>query len=338
MNPWDARVFIIGEAGVNHNGDAKLALQLVDAAADAGCDAVKFQTFKAEALVTRSARMADYQQANTGVSESQFDMLKRLELPEDLHRTLQQRAAERGILMFSTAFDLASIDFLATLDLPVWKIPSGEITNLPYLERIAARRQPVLLSTGMATLGDVDAALQVLLANGCTREQVCVLHCNTEYPTPLADVNLRAMARMGEALGTAFGYSDHTEGISVATAAVALGARAIEKHFTLDRNLPGPDHVASLEPPALAAMVRAIRDVEQALGDGIKKPTPSEAKNRDIARKSIVAATAIRAGERLGEHNLAVKRPGSGVSPMRWHEMLGRIATRDYAPDDAIEP
>lgn len=338
MTPWDEKVFVIGEAGVNHNGDLSLALQLVDAAAEAGCDAVKFQTFKAEALVTRAARMADYQQANTGRSETQFEMLKRLELSEEAHHRLLAHAASRGILLFSTAFDMGSVDFLVGLDFPVWKIPSGEITNLPYLERIGRQHKPVLLSTGMATLGDVDEALQVLLTQGCRREQVCVLHCNTEYPTPYGDVNLRAMVTMGQALGVACGYSDHTPGIAIPAAAVALGARAIEKHFTMDRTLPGPDHVASLEPGELAAMVAAIRQVEQGLGDGIKRPSASEAKNRAIARKSIVAAVPIAAGEVLGEHNLAVKRPGTGVSPMRWHEVVGRVARRAYEADEPIEP
>ena len=338
MTPWDDRVFIIGEAGVNHNGDLAMALALVDAAAQAGCDAVKFQTFRAEALVTRAARMADYQQANTGRTESQFDMLKRLELSPEAHHRLMAHAAARGIMLFSTAFDMASVEFLAGLDFPLWKIPSGEITNLPYLERIARERKPVVLSTGMATLSEVDAALQVLLQHGCTRESVCVLHCNTEYPTPFGDVNLRAMATMGAALGTAYGYSDHTPGVAIPAAAVALGARVIEKHFTLDRTLPGPDHVASLEPAELAAMVDAIRHVEQALGDGIKRPSASEEKNRAIARKSIVASAPIAAGELLGEHNLAVKRPGTGVSPMRWHEIVGRRASRAYAADEPIDP
>lgn len=338
MTPWDQKVFVIGEAGVNHNGDLAMALRLVDAAADAGCDAVKFQTFRAEALVTRAARMADYQQTNTGRAETQFEMLKRLELSQEAHHKLLAHAAKRGILLFSTAFDLDSVEFLASLKLPLWKIPSGEITNLPYLERIGRQRQPVILSTGMANLAEAAQALDVLLAQGCTREQVCVLHCNTEYPTPFEDVNLRAMARMGEALGTAFGYSDHTSGIAIACGAVALGARCIEKHFTLDRKLPGPDHVASLEPAELAAMVAGIRAVEAGLGDGIKRPSPSEARNVAVARKSIVAARAIAAGELLDEENLTVKRPGTGISPMRWHEVVGRRAHRDYAADEPIEP
>lgn len=336
--PWQDRVFVIGEAGVNHNGDLALALGLIDAAADAGCDAVKFQTFRADALVTRAARMADYQQVNTGRSESQFDMLRRLELDEAMHHRLVAHANARGIRLFSTAFDLASVELLASLELGLWKVPSGEITNLPYLERIAREGDPVIVSTGMATLGEVDAALRTFLDAGLARGQLCVLHCNTEYPTPFADVNLRAMVSMRDAFGMAVGYSDHTQGIAIAAAAVALGARVIEKHFTLDRTLPGPDHVASLEPGELKAMVRGIRNVELALGDGVKRPMPSELPNRDIARKSIVAAVDIRAGEPLTPGNITTKRPGSGMSPMRWHEVVGTLAHRDYAADEPIEP
>ncbi|WP_148717325.1 N-acetylneuraminate synthase [Chitinolyticbacter meiyuanensis] len=336
MTPWQDRVFVIAEAGVNHNGDVALALQLVDAAADAGADAVKFQTFQAAALVSRDAVTADYQKANTGVEESQYAMLKRLELSAEAHDAVRQRAQERGILFFSTAFDPASIDYLIALDIPLWKIPSGEITNYPYLCRIAALQRPTILSTGMATVAEIDDAVRVLLAHGLRREQLAILHCNTEYPTPLSDVNLRAMPNLGALFGAAYGYSDHTAGEAISVAAVALGARVIEKHFTLDRNLPGPDHKASLEPGELASMVAAIRAVETALGNGIKQPTPSEAKNRPIARKSIVAARAIRAGEVFGADNLAIKRPGTGISPMRWPELIGRTASRDYAEDEVI--
>ncbi|HSC81479.1 MAG TPA: N-acetylneuraminate synthase [Chitinolyticbacter sp.] len=336
MTPWQDRVFVIAEAGVNHNGDTALALRLVDAAADAGADAVKFQTFQAAALVSRDAVMADYQKANTGVEESQYAMLKRLELSPAAHDAVRQRAQERGILFFSTAFDPVSIDYLIALDIPLWKIPSGEITNYPYLCRIAALQRPTILSTGMATVAEIDDAMRVLLANGLTREQLAILHCNTEYPTPLSDVNLRAMPNLGALFGTAYGYSDHTAGEAISVAAVALGARVIEKHFTLDRNLPGPDHKASLEPDELASMVAAIRAVETALGNGIKQPTPSEAKNRPIARKSIVAACAIRAGEVFSADNLTIKRPGTGISPMRWPELIGRTASRDYAEDEVI--
>jgi N,N'-diacetyllegionaminate synthase len=334
---WHDKVFIIGEAGVNHNGDLDNALALVDAAAQAGCDAVKFQTFRAEDLVTRDARMADYQQVNTCKVESQLEMLKRLELPHEHHPVLAARAREQGLLMFSTAFDFRSIDFLASLDIPLWKIPSGEITNYPYLVRIAGLGKPVVLSTGMATLAEVDQAVEVLLAGGLTRDRLCVLHCNTEYPTPYGDVNLRAMVNMGRALGTAFGYSDHTAGIEVAVAAVALGASVLEKHFTLDRRQPGPDHSASLEPGELARMVSSVRNIGQALGDGIKRPSASEAKNRGIARKSVVAARPIAAGEIFTADNVTTKRPASGVSAMRWTEVLGRTAKRGFAADELIE-
>jgi N,N'-diacetyllegionaminate synthase len=337
MNHWQDKVFLIGEAGVNHNGDVDNARRLIDTAADACCDAVKFQTFKADRLVTRDAAMAQYQQKNTGRAESQYDMLKRLELSEEAHHVLALHARDRGILMFSTAFDLSSVEFLAGMDLPLWKIPSGEITNYPYLARIAGLGRSIILSTGMATLGEVEAALQVLLDHGSMRDSICILHCNTEYPTPYADVNLRAMVTMGTALATAFGYSDHTMGTEIPVAAVALGARVIEKHFTLDRSQEGPDHRASLEPAELVQMVRMVRNVEDALGDGIKRPSASELKNRPIARKSIVAACAIASGELFSEGNLTVKRPGTGLSPMRWHEVLGRRASRDYQPDQPIE-
>lgn len=337
MNPWQDKVFLIGEAGVNHNGDLDNARRLIDAAAEAGCDAVKFQTFKAELLVTRKAAMADYQQANTGRVESQYDMLKRLELSESAHHLLAAHARMRDILMFSTAFDLDSVDFLAGLDLPVWKIPSGEITNYPYLVRVARQGKPVLLSTGMARLGEVDDALQVLMEHGSVREDICVLHCNTDYPTRYGDVNLRAMATMGQGLGVAFGYSDHTLGTEIPVAAVALGARVIEKHFTLDRSQEGPDHRASLEPGELATMVSTVRNIEQALGDGIKRPSEGERKNRAVSRKSIVAGRAIAAGEMFGDDNLAAKRPGTGLSPMLWTQLVGKRAHRSYAADEPIE-
>lgn len=336
MTPWDKRLFVIAEAGVNHNGDLEMARALIDAAAAAGCDAVKFQTFKAEALAGRAAPMADYQKNNTGQSESQQDMLRRLELPHEAHAGLMAHARVRGIVFFSTAFDPGSLEFLVTLDMPVWKIPSGEITNYPYLRRIGALGTPVLLSTGMATLGEVETALNVLTDSGADRSRICVLHCNTEYPTAWEDVNLRAMASMGAALGTAYGYSDHTQGIEIPVAATALGARAIEKHFTMDRNLPGPDHKASLEPEELAAMVRAIRGIEAALGDGVKRPTISESRNRPVARKSVVAARAIRKGEAYSAENLTVKRPGTGINPMEWPRLVGHIAPRDFAPDEAV--
>jgi len=331
------KTLIIAEAGVNHNGDLVLARQLIDVAADAGADLVKFQTFSADRLVTAHATKADYQTQTTDAGESQHTMIRRLELTRDMHQALIAHCRLRGIQFFSTGFDPESIDLLAELGLESFKVPSGEITNLPYLRHVGRYGKSVILSTGMATLGEIEAALAVLEQAGTSRDRITVLHCNTEYPTPMADVNLRAMLTIRDAFGVAVGYSDHTSGIEVAVAAVALGATVIEKHFTLDRNLPGPDHKASLEPDELKAMVAAIRNIEQAMGTGIKRPSASEAKNRPIARKSLVAACAIRAGECFSETNLAVKRPGTGLSPMRWDEVLGRKAPRDFAPDELIE-
>ena len=331
------KTLIIAEAGVNHNGDLILARQLIDVAATAGADMVKFQTFSADRLVTRQARKADYQTATTESGESQHAMLRRLELSRDMHESMMAHCELRRIQFFSTAFDLESIDLLADLGLATFKIPSGEITNLPYLRHISQFGKPVILSTGMATLGEIEAALQVLERGGTPRNNITVIHCNTEYPTPMADVNLRAMVTIREAFGVAVGYSDHTLGIEVPIAAVALGATIIEKHFTLDRTLPGPDHKASLEPDELKDMVAAIRNIEQALGDGIKCPSTSEAKNKPIARKSLVAARGIRAGDVFNETNVTVKRPGTGLSPMRWDEVLGRKARHDFAPDELIE-
>ncbi len=336
MTPWQDRVFIVAEAGVNHNGDPDMAMQLIDAAAAAGCDAVKFQTFRAEALVSRQAETAAYQKANGG-GESQLQMLKTLELPYGRHQQLKDHAASRGILFFSTAFDLESMEMLRELDIQVWKIPSGEITNYPYLVRIAEMGKPVILSTGMSTRAEVEEAVDVLTSHGADRDMLCILHCNTEYPTPLKDVNLRAMVTLGEFFGTEFGYSDHTLGTSIAVAATALGASVIEKHFTLDRTLPGPDHRASLEPDELKDMVTAIRNIEQALGDGTKKPSPSEEKNKVIARKSLVAARPIRAGELFSPENITTKRPATGLSPMRWNDVLGRKAPRDFAEEELIK-
>lgn len=337
MTPWSDKVFVIGEAGVNHNGSLERALALVDAAAAAGCDAVKFQTFKASALAARSAPMAAYQRDNTGVDESQQAMLARLELGEEAHHVLRDRAHASGLAFFSTAFDPQSLAFLQSLDIPVWKIPSGEITNRPYLVRIAGMGKPVILSTGMATLSEVDDAVNVLLGAGLARGRLALLHCTTDYPTQWQHVNLRAMSTMAAAFGLAPGYSDHTLGTEIPVAAVALGARVIEKHFTLDRTLPGPDHAASLEPGELALMVQQIRHVEQALGDGLKRPTEPELRNRAVARKSIVAARAIRRGERFSAEMLAVKRPGTGISPMQWDLLLGRAASRDFEADEPIE-
>jgi N,N'-diacetyllegionaminate synthase len=331
------KTLIIAEAGVNHNGDLALARQLIDVAAEAGADMVKFQTFSADRLATIHAAKAGYQTQTTDTRETQHAMLRRLELTRQMHESLIDHCKAGGIQFFSTGFDVESIDLLAELGLDRFKIPSGEITNLPYLRHVGRYGRPVILSTGMATLGEIEAALDVLQQAGVAREHVAVLHCSTEYPTPMAEVNLRAMLAIRGAFGVEVGYSDHTAGIEVAIAAVALGATVIEKHFTLDRKLPGPDHKASLEPDELKAMVAAIRNIEQALGDGIKRPSASEAKNKSIARKSLVAASVIRAGEVFSAANLTTKRPGTGLSPMRWDEVLGRTAPRDFAADELIE-
>lgn len=332
------KTLIIAEAGVNHNGDMHLARQLIDVAADAGADMVKFQTFKADLLATSQAQKAEYQTKNTkDVSESQYQMLKRLELTPEMHRELMTHCVSRGIEFFSTAFDLDSLDFLVELGLKQFKIPSGEITNFPYLNRIGRYKMPVILSTGMATLEEVAAALGVLKQAGTPCELITVLHCTTEYPTPMTDVNLRAMCTLRDEFGVKVGYSDHTQGIEVAIAAVALGATVIEKHFTLDRRLPGPDHQASLEPGELKTMIQAIRNVETALGDGVKQPSAIELKNKSVARKSLVASRKICAGEAFTEDNIMAKRPGTGVSPMRWNEVMGLKAPRDFSPEELIE-
>ena len=329
-------VLIIAEAGVNHNGSIEMAKQLIDAAAIAGVDYVKFQTFKAEKLVTKEAKQAEYQQRNAA-DDSQYAMLKKLELSQAQHEELVSYCKQKGVRFLSIAFDLESIEYLHSLHLGVWKIPSGEITNYPYLKKIAQYGEPVIMSTGMCSMDDVEQAIHVLLKNGLTKEQITLLHCNTEYPTPMQDVNLRAMLQMKEKFGVRVGYSDHTKGIEVPIAAVALGAEVIEKHFTLDRNLSGPDHKASLEPNELKTMVDAIRNIEQALGDGQKHVSESERKNVGIVRKSIVAACEIKQGELLTEDNLTTKRPGIGISPMRWDEVIGTKAIRDFAEDEMIE-
>jgi N,N'-diacetyllegionaminate synthase len=328
---------IIAEAGVNHNGDLGLAKQLIDVAAEAGADLVKFQTFNASRQVTTTAKKADYQTQNTDISESQHEMLRRLELNEAMHHELVAHCASRNIGFFSTGFDIESVDLLMSLGLVYFKIPSGEITNLPYLRYIGQLGKTVILSTGMSNLGDIEAALDVLEQAGTARAQISVLHCTTEYPTPMNEVNLRAMQSIQTAFGVAVGYSDHTSGIEVAIAAVAMGATVIEKHFTLDRNLPGPDHKASLEPEELKAMVTAIRNIEIALGDGIKRITPSEARNKPVVRKSLVASQVIKAGEVFSAQNITTKRPGTGISPMRWDEIMGRAASRDFVADELIE-
>lgn len=331
------KTLIIAEAGVNHNGDLQLAKQLIDVAADAGADLVKFQTFSASRQVTRDAKKADYQQRTTDYSESQYAMLQRLELTEAMHHELIAHCASRKIGFFSTGFDIQCVDLLVRLGQEQIKIPSGEITNLPYLRHIGHLGKKVILSTGMATLGEIEAAIDVLVLAGTPRSMLTVLHCTTEYPTVMAEVNLRAMQNLHAAFGVAVGYSDHTQGIEVAIAAVAMGASVIEKHFTLDRKLPGPDHQASLEPAELKAMVTAIRNIELALGDGIKRLTPSEAKNKFISRKSLVASRPIKIGEIFTLENLTAKRPGIGISPMRLDEILGKKAHRDFANDELIE-
>ncbi|AHF01595.1 hypothetical protein THIAE_07350 [Thiomicrospira aerophila AL3] len=329
-------VFIIAEAGVNHNGSLELAKQLVDVAAKCGADAVKFQTFKAENLVTKSAQQADYQIANTGKQESQFAMLKRLELSEADHHELVGYCQQKQIEFMSTPFDLPSIQFLNSLGVKRFKIPSGEITNYPYLKMVGAYNKQIVLSTGMATLADIEAALSLLIESGTDKDKITLLHATTDYPTQMQDVNLTAMQTIAQAFKVKVGYSDHTPGIEVPTAAVALGASIIEKHFTLDKNLPGPDHKASLEPQELQAMVKAIRNIEIALGDAIKRPSANEQKNRQVARKSLVALTDIKKGDLFSEHNLTVKRPGLGISPMRWNEIIGQVAQKDYQADDLI--
>jgi N,N'-diacetyllegionaminate synthase len=331
------KTLIIAEAGVNHNGDMGLARKLIDVAASAGADFVKFQTFTADKLVTRNAEKAEYQNNTTGADESQYTMIKKLELTYEMHEVLIEHCKLRDIGFFSTGFDRESIDLLVELGLKSFKIPSGEITNLPYLRHVGGYGKPVILSTGMATMCEIGAALDILMEAGTPLKLITVLHCNTEYPTPMTDVNLRAMVTIRDTFDVQVGYSDHTLGIEVSIAAVALGATVIEKHFTLDRNLPGPDHQASIEPEELKAMVTAIHNIEKATGDGVKRPSPSEVKNMPIARKSLVAACNILKGEVFSETNLTIKRPGVGISPMLWDEVLGCTATRNFAPDELIE-
>lgn len=328
---------VIAEAGVNHNGDLQLAKDLVDAASEAGADVVKFQTFQASQLATEHAAQALYQKRALDNSDGQLAMLKGLELQPEQHAELIEYCQKQNIEFLSTAFDMSSIELLASLQPKRWKIPSGEITNLPYLRQIAIQGQPVILSTGMANLGEIEAALAVLEQGGTSRNQITVLHCTTEYPAPPNEVNLRAMNTIAQAFSVAVGYSDHTDGIAVPISAVAMGATVLEKHITLNRNMPGPDHKASIEPDTFAAMVQGIRTVEQALGDGIKRPTPSELPNLPLVRKSLVAARSIKAGEHFSEANLIAKRPGAGISPMNWDTLIGRKALRNFAPDELIE-
>lgn len=328
------RTFIIAEAGVNHNGSIELAKKLIDKAYWAGVDAVKFQTFTADKLTSKSAKKADYQNKTTS-EKSQYEMLKRLELNTEDFQILKDYCDQKGIKFMSSPFDLDSIDLLNDIGLDIWKIPSGEITNYPYLKKIAELKQEIIMSTGMANLSEIEKALDLLKANGA--EDITVLHCNTEYPTPMEDVNLKAMLTIKEAFKVDIGYSDHTKGIEVPIAAVALGAEIIEKHFTLDNSMEGPDHKASLEPEELKNMVDAVRNIENALGYGIKKPSKSESKNKDIARKSIVAAKNIKKGELFTKDNLTIKRPGDGINPMQWPNILGKKAKREFSFDELIE-
>jgi N,N'-diacetyllegionaminate synthase len=330
------KVFIIAEAGVNHNGSIDLAKKLIDVASESGADAVKFQTFKAQNLVSKSAQKADYQKQTTDQAESQFDMIKKLELDIDTHKELISYCKTKNIMFLSTPFDHDSIELLNDLGLKIFKIPSGEITNLPYLRHIGKLDKKVILSTGMANIGEIEDALDVLISVGTKKENITVLHANTMYPTPMEDVNLRAMITIGNTFDIAFGYSDHTLGIEVDIAAVALGACCIEKHFTLDKMMEGPDHKASLEPEELKAMVEAIRNIELALGSSIKKPSKSEIPNIQIARKSIVAKLDIKKGEIFTEENITIKRPGNGINPIRWDDIVGSIATKDYKEDELI--
>lgn len=332
-----SKVVIIAEAGVNHNGSFEMACRLADEAKHAGADYVKFQTGIPENVISVRAEQAEYQKHNTGTSESQLDMVRKIMLRPDDFKPLKEYCDSIGIRFLSTPFDLDSIDILKPLEMDLWKIPSGEITNLPYLRKIASMGQPVVMSTGMSRLGEVDDAVGVLLDGGLTLDMITLLHCNTEYPTPYTDVNLRAMLALRDAIGCRVGYSDHTLGIEVPVAAVAMGAEVIEKHFTLDKTLPGPDHVASLEPAELKAMVSAIRHTEAALGSGRKEVSRSERKNIAIARKSIIAARPISKGERFSHDNLTVKRPGNGISPMLWDTVVGLEAPRDFEPDELIE-
>lgn len=333
-----AETLIIAEAGVNHNGDMALAHALIEVAVESGADLVKFQTFRADSLVTPSASKAVYQKVTTDEQETQYEMLRRLEMSEEMHKDLVRHSAKHHIGFFSTAFDIEGIHFLVGLQQSLFKVPSGEITNLPYLRCIGGLGKEVILSTGMASFGEVESALNILEEAGTPRDKIIVLHCTTAYPTAMPDVNLRAMETLQKAFGVRVGYSDHTAGIEVPIAAVAMGATVIEKHLTMSHDLPGPDHKASLEPEQFKAMVASIRNIEMALGDGHKRPSRGEYENRDIIRKSLVATQTVFAGEVFTQENLGIKRPGTGISPMLWDTMLGRIAKRDYVVDELIDP
>jgi len=336
MDIEKVKTFIVAEAGVNHNGSLELAKKLVDVAVSAGADAVKFQTFKAGKVVSRTAQKADYQKQTTDVNESQYQMIKKLELDENAHVELIHYCNKKRIMFLSTPFDHESIDLLFGLGLTIFKIPSGEITNLPYLRHIGRLGKDVILSTGMADLGEIEDALDVLVQAGTSKEKITVLHATTEYPCPVEDVNLRAMQTIRAIFGVNVGYSDHTQGFEISIAAVAMGACVIEKHFTLDRTMEGPDHKASVEPGELKEMVNAIRKVEKALGNGIKKASPSEQKNIPVVRKSIVASRPIKIGDVFSLENITIKRPGNGINPMRWDEIIGQSAQRNYQADDLI--
>ena len=329
-------VFIIAEAGVNHNGSIDLARRLIDEASNSGADAVKFQTFKAENLVTKNSKKAEYQKKTTDKNESQFDMIKKLELDIDAHKELISYCQSKKIIFLSSPFDQDSVELLNDLGLGIFKIPSGEITNLPYLRSIGRLNKNVILSTGMSDMGEIEDALDILVDMGTKKENIIVLHANTMYPTPMEDVNLKAMATIGAAFDISYGYSDHTVGIEIDIAAVAMGASCIEKHFTLDKSMEGPDHKASLEPNEFKAMVKAIRNIEVALGSGIKKPSKSELPNMKAARKSIVAKTKIKQGDILSDNNLTIKRPGNGISPMRLDEIVGTKSAKDYIEEELI--
>ena len=328
-------VIIIAEAGVNHNGSFELAKKMVDAAKEAGVDYVKFQTFNPKKLVSKYAEKAEYQKETTGSDETQLQMLQKLTLTEDNFLSLHDYCREVGIGFISTPFDLDSITFLETFDMDFWKVPSGEVTNLPYLEAIARTKRKVVMSTGMCDVNEIQDAIEVLEKNGTT--EIILLHCNTQYPTPYEHVNLKAMNSIKDALHKEVGYSDHTQGIEVPIAAVAMGATVIEEHFTLDKNMEGPDHKASLNPSELQQMVVAIRNIEQAIGNGLKEPSSSEMANKGVARKSIVASRSIKQGEVFSEENLTTKRPGTGISPMKWYEVIGKVASRDFSEDEMIE-
>lgn len=331
------KTFIIAEAGINHNGSIGLAKKLIDVAVDAKVDAVKFQSFKTDNVVSKLALKADYQKETTGSKESQYEMVKKLEFNNKVHLELINYCNEKNIQFLSSPFDIESINLLVELGLTIFKIPSGEITNLPYLEAIGKLNKEIIMSTGMANLGEIEDALSILVNAGTKKENITILHVNTEYPTPMVDVNLLAMLTIKEAFKINVGYSDHTLGVEIPIAAVALGAQVIEKHFTLDNKMKGPDHRASLEPLELKEMVIAIRNIENAKGSGVKKPSPSELKNKPIARKSIVANKKIRKGEIFSEDNLAIKRPGNGISPMRWREIIGKVAKQKFKKDELIQ-